>query len=270
MHPPYRALPAFATAAAALLLVAALAYWGWYWASPPPALRTVPAASDPVAVIVASGLMGGGGSTNEAIAPATLAGDVRLLGTFAQADGKGYALFRMASGPRLVAVDGDIASGAVLAAVSRDGITVREGGSERSIALRTATSQSTATLPAGAQPRVAHRPAACTPPAGFHGPMMKLNAELLQGLLLQPDALRAIVEPADGGMTVRDDSGFAALLGLKRGDRVRLANGIPLANADDVIAAVVKPLVANQQVRLSGTRGGLSQEMLLLNAGACP
>jgi S1-C subfamily serine protease len=112
--------------------------------------------------------------------------------------------------------------------------------------------------------------AACNPPAGFHGNAVKLNAELLQGLLAQPDALKAIVQPVEGGMTVRSDSGFATMLGLKQGDRVRLANGIPLTTTEDVVAAVIKPLVANQPVRLTGTRGGQAQEMLLLNAGACP
>jgi S1-C subfamily serine protease len=57
---------------------------------------------------------------------------------------------------------------------------------------------------------------------------------------------------------------------LKPGDRVRLANGIPLASADDVMGAVLTPLIANQQVRLSGTRDGQAREMLLLNAGTCP
>jgi hypothetical protein len=100
--------------------------------------------------------------------------------------------------------------------------------------------------------------------------VVRLNAELLQGLAGQPDALRAIVMPQQGGMTVREGSGFAQMLGLAPTDRVRLANGIPLASADDVMAAVVTPLVANQPVRLSGTRNGRPQEMLLLNAGACP
>ena len=45
-----------------------------------------------------------------------------------------------------------------------------------------------------------------------------------------------------GGLVVRDDSGFAAMLGLKPGDRMREANGIALAADDDVLVAVVKPL----------------------------
>ena len=123
---------------------------------------------------------------------------------------------------------------------------------------------------AGRLPPTARRAAGCTPPPGFSGQVVKLNAELLQGLATQPAALRAIVAPVAGGMSVREASGFAQMIGLKPGDRVRLANGIPLASADDVMAAVLTPLLANQPVRLSGTRDGQAREMLLLNAGACP
>ena len=45
-------------------------------------------------------------------------GDTRLLGVFAERDGRGYALFRLPSGPRLVAQGQEIAQGATLVAVS--------------------------------------------------------------------------------------------------------------------------------------------------------
>ncbi len=106
-----------------------------------------------------------------------------------------------------------------------------------------------------------------------------MNAELLTGMGAQPDAWRALLTVAPGpagaagapaGLAVRDQSGFGAMLGLKDGDRITMANGIPLATPDDVLAAVVKPLTANLSVRVSGTREGKPAEWLLLNAGACP
>jgi S1-C subfamily serine protease len=109
--------------------------------------------------------------------------------------------------------------------------------------------------------------------------VLRVNAELLTGMGTQPDAWRALLAAAPAaagtpgalaGLAVRDQSGFGALLGLKEGDRVTLANGIPLATPDDVLAAVVKPLTANLPVRVSGTREGKPAEWLLLNAGACP
>jgi S1-C subfamily serine protease len=69
---------------------------------------------------------------------------------------------------------------------------------------------------------------------------------------------------------VRDGSAFAAMLGMKAGDRVTQANGIALTGIDDVLVAFVKPLVASQPVRVAGVRDGKPAAWLFLNAGACP
>ena len=71
-------------------------------------------------------------------------------------------------------------------------------------------------------------------------------------------------------MTVRDDSGFSAMLAMKKGDRIEQANGIALRAPDDIVTAVLRPLTAGQAVRLVGSRGGAPREWLLLNAGTCP
>jgi hypothetical protein len=263
-------LPLLATLAAALFLAWVIAYWGWRWLTPPSphVLPTEP--RDPVAALAASGWLAAGTpvAATGAVPLSTLSGDVRLLGVFAEADGGGYALFRLPGGPRLVKKGAEIASGSTLVDIEPWTIRVRDAGGERTIALGpVATAQAVASPRSGP---AARNGIACTPPTGFRGQVVKLNAELLQGLATQPDALRAIVTPVAGGMSVRDDSGFAQMIGLKHGDQVRLANGIPLTSADDVMAAVLTPLIANQQVRLSGTRDGQAREMLLLNAGTCP
>jgi type II secretory pathway component PulC len=87
------------------------------------------------------------------------------------------------------------------------------------------------------------------------------------GLIAQPDSWRALIEPMDGALVVADDSGFSAMLGLKRGDRIEQANGIALQTPDDVIGAVLRPLASNQPVRLTGSRGGQPHELWLRNAG---
>ncbi len=271
----WRWVPPVALGAACVALAAALAYWAWYWLAPAPVHRNPVVPADAVATIVASGIMQDGSAPAAAVtaAPASLGGDVRLLGTFAQADGKGYALFRLPSGARLVPVGAEIANGAMLVAVGPDGIRVRDGGGERAIALRgpnVAATRGAGTAPQKAAAAPARDPA-CVPPQGFRGSVVKLNAELLQGLVAQPDALRAIIQPVDGGgVTVREGSGFGQMLGITSADRVRAANGVPLSGPADVLAAVVRPLVASQAVRVTGTRDGQAQEMLLLNAGTCP
>jgi hypothetical protein len=267
-----RAAPALATLAAAILLGTVVIYWLWRWLGPAPVHVIAAEPRDPVAAIAASGWLAAPAPVpaTAAATPSTLGGDVRLLGVMADTRGGGYALFRLPGGPKIVAEGGEIARGSVLERITPFAILVRDASGERSILLRADTTSKAPLAQSVAAATLRNSPA-CAPPPGFRGSVVKLNAELLQGLASQPDALAAIVTPvAGGGMSVREGSGFAQMIGMKPGDRVRLANGIPLANADDVMAAVVTPLIANQPVRLSGTRDGTSQEMLLLNAGACP
>ncbi len=266
--------------AAALTLVAfVLAWWGWQAFGPRPVAIVPAAAADPAATIVASGLWR---SSAPAAAPevrkdepATLSGDTRLLGVFAERDGKGYALFRLPSGPRLVAAGQAIAQGASLVAVHPDGITIRDGSGERHIALRTppppkaAAVATTLAAPAPAATRSVRNPA-CTPPAGFKGAVLKLNAELFQGIIAKPDTWTALLVADRGALAVRDDSGFSAMLAMRKGDRLAQANGIALTAPDDVVSAVLRPLAAQQAVRVVGQRNGQPREWLLLNAGTCP
>jgi hypothetical protein len=107
-------------------------------------------------------------------------------------------------------------------------------------------------------------------PAGFSGPIVRLNAELLGGMINTPDAWKALVEPGAGALVVRDQSGFANMLGLKNGDRVESANGIALAIPADIPSMVLQPLTRSQAVWLAGNRDGKAQHWLYLNAGACP
>ena len=78
----------------------------------------------------------------------------------------------------------------------------------------------------------------------------------------------AVLAPVTGGLLVRQDNGFGAMLGLRAGDRITQANGIALSAPEDVGAAIVRPLVANQGVRLIGSRDGKTQELWLANV-AC-
>jgi hypothetical protein len=79
-----------------------------------------------------------------------------------------------------------------------------------------------------------------------------------------------MAEGQGNALVIRDESGFAALLGMKKGDRVAQANGIALRAPEDVIVAVLRPLAASQPVRLVGVRGNETREMMILNASMCP
>jgi len=268
----WRALAVVATLAALTLLAFVIAYWLWQLFGPPRVHIPPATPADPASVLLASGLFTRGAANSNATtdaAPQALGGDARLLGVFAEADDRGYALFRLSSGPKLVAVGQEIAPGATLAAVRPDGIVVREAVGERSIGLRNAQPKTVPAATAKQEKTSASASrAACSPPSGFKGQVVALNAELMNGLIAQPDSWRALLEPSTGALLVRDESGFAAMLGLKRGDRIEQANGIALLSADDVVSAVLRPLVSNQPVRLTGSRDGQPRELWLRNT-AC-
>jgi hypothetical protein len=97
---------------------------------------------------------------------------------------------------------------------------------------------------------------------------VRLNTELLGGLTGDAGPWRALLAPATGGLVVRETGGFGAMLGLKAGDRIAQANGVALSVPEDVGTAVIRPLMANQGVRLVGSRDGATQELWLANA-AC-
>lgn len=267
-------------AAAASLAVAfaifawVAAHWIWRWASPRPPVVAAAASADPAADIVASGLWAGGTPAPRA-APAPVAGDVRLLGVLAEREGGGLAVFRTRDGVRVVAAGGEIVPGTTLASIGANGVRLRDGQGERTLELRrddagrapppSRTASTARVVDAGRSAT-----AACATPAGFAGPVLKLHGELLDGLIAQPDSWRAMFAAENGALVVREDAGFAGMLGLARGDRLVQANGIPLREPDDVTGAVLKPLVASRAVRIAGTRGTQAREILILNAATCP
>ncbi|HVN36128.1 MAG TPA: type II secretion system protein N [Casimicrobiaceae bacterium] len=262
-----------ATAGAILWLGYVIALWGWRWLGPAPARVAAPSLPERwTPAIVAAPLFGRGGAPQsaEVAAPATLQGDTRLLGVFAEAGGTGYALFRLSDrGPVLVRSGGEIASGVTLVEVRPSGVRIRDHGELRDIELRSASTAQGKAAVAQAALRGGVR-AVCAPPAGYKGPIYRLNAELLTGVASSPESWQAVLVPVPGGLAIRDSSGFATMLGMKTGDRMTQANGIALAGVDDVQVAFVKPLIASQAVRVLGTRDGKPSEWLFLNAGACP
>jgi hypothetical protein len=107
--------------------------------------------------------------------------------------------------------------------------------------------------------------ATCAPPSGFRGTIVRLNTELLGGIEPDSASWRNLLASVPDGLIVREDNGFGAMLGLKAGDRIAQANGIALRVPEDVGTAVIRPLVANQGVRLTGSRDGTAQELWLAN-----
>jgi len=245
-------------------LAAVVAFWGWRWLGPAPEPVSRKPVDDIAAALGVSPPFGAAqvpaGAPAAPSAPAP--GDVRLLGVLAEPEGRGRALFRLPDGSARLATAGDsLGAAGTLAAVYPDGVTLRGASGERRMPLRLPAA---VPVPAPA----AARQAACVP-AGYRGPVVRLNAELVTGMIQQPQSLAAIVEAKDGALILRDESGFGGMLGLRKGDRVTQANGIALRAPEDLIVALLRPLAANQSVRIAGLRGSEPQELLLVNAAAC-
>jgi hypothetical protein len=252
------------------LLALVLAHWIWRWFGPAPSAIPIAAPSADFARRIADArLFGAGGAKPAAPAQSDAIADLRLLGVFSERDGRGYALFRAgARGPLLIAAGHDIASGVRLESVRPDGVTLSDNGERRTILLRSAPTAVEKPRPVVMASNA--RASSCGAPAGFTGPVIKLNAELLGGITGAPDAWKTLLEPSAGGLIVHDQSGAAGMLGLQNGDRIQSANGIALAIPDDIASTVLQPLTRSQPVWISGTRGGKPQQWLYVNAGACP
>jgi hypothetical protein len=267
-----QSLLAFLASLVALMVLASvLAWWGWRWFAPVPAAVPSSGPQDAASALLASGLFGNPqtGPVAAAEPEAALAtGDTRLLGVFAEAGGKGFALFRVPAGPKLIGVGKEIAPGATLVSVQPDGVTVRDTGGERRIPLRASAA---ATIPPAKSIRAATVPRnpVCALPPGFKGDVLRLNAELVSGIAGQPESWASFAAADRGALTIRDDNGFTAMLAMKKGDRVEQGNGIALRAPDDLVNAVLRPLAAGQTVLLTGTRSGAAHQWLLQNAGTC-
>lgn len=270
-----RVLAPLATLVAATALACVAAYWGWRLFGPSAVHLPATGPANPAATLVAADLFGGAAAAPHApssAGTAILGSDARLLGIIAEPGQRGYALLRLASGPVLVAQGEQIAPGVTLASVETGAVTVRDGAGERRVVLRSDAAPSrTAPSPAAA-PRSSAAPvrasATCGPPAGFRGAVVRLNTELMSGIATDAMPWRALLAPVPGGLLVRDGNGFGAMLGLRAGDHLVQANGIALSVPEDVTTAIVRPLVANQGVRLVGSRNGATQELWLANV-AC-
>ena len=262
-----------ATLAALGALAYVIAFWGWRWLGPEPA--PLPRLKNPDKLapsIIAVPLFGRADTPAAQVAQPSpaLAGDTRLLGVFAEAGGTGHALFRLGSrGAVLVRSGEEITKDVTLLEVRPDGIRIRDRGETRDLALRANAAATAAAMTPSATPS---RPsAACAPPAGYTGPIYRINAELLTGIAARPEGWTALLGPAPGGgLSVRDGSGAASMLGMKPGDSLAQANGIALRGIDDILTAFVKPLIASQQVLVAGLRDGKPAAWLFVNAGACP
>lgn len=280
-----RLLSTVALLAAIALAAGVVAHWGWRWFGPTAGETPIPPRPERWApFITAARLFGVAGAQPEATpasVPVATAGaiDFRLLGVLAGRDGKGEALFRLRNGEaQLIQTGEEIEPGVVLQKVEPNAVVVVQAGVARRLELRVPVAADASSRPAAPAVAATAPPttgaaalsAACARPAGFPGELYILRTELLDGMIQQPSGWRGLLRAERGALTVSDASGFAAMLGLRVGDRLESANGVVLLSYEDVSAHVLKPLTASRQVVVSGARDGKLRKWLYVNAATCP
>ena len=278
LPPAWRVVRALAIIAALALLAAVLAHWIWHWVAPAPTAVAPPAISESPAAAINAAALFGAPASGPVASTASGPTDARLLGVIAGREGTGYALFRLPDrGAVLVAVGQELRPGVTLRAVTISGARLSDNGTERDVPLRAATGPQV-TAAATSANRVApaasaanaRNTAACRPPGASDQPPYRLNAELLSGIAAKPETWSDAFTITSDGISMREGNAFGTMLGLRPGDRVTQANGVALRGAEDVLIAVIRPLLANQAVRVTGLRDGRFAEWIYVNAGACP
>ena len=254
-------------------------HWGWRWfgPTPPTPRRSPPPAADRWARTIAAAPLRRAPAAP--VAPRRRARrrcSPAMRGCSAcspRRDGDGYALFRLAErGAGARARPGsEIARDVTLDAVRPDGVRIRDRGRG---ARHRAAADACAALRRGRsrRDRRGARRAACAPPPGFKGPVVPAQRRAARPAWRRSRrAGAALLAPVAGGLVVRDESGFAAMLGMKAGDRVAQANGIALAAIDDVLVGGGQAAGRRASRCASPGRATASRrEWLFLNAGACP
>ncbi len=225
-----------------LTLAALLAHWTWRFAAPqpvqPPAAGPGDArVDDGLHRLRAAGLFGGrvaAGTQGEA--PTALG--LKLHGVFAAPEGRPAVALLSAEGVEQAVVRGDeIQPGVVLEAVAADHVILLNRGVRERLDLETL----------GA-------PMAPTP-----GEISLTRQDISQALASPQSVGVQVGEPAGplaGLQIVRiEEGGLAARLGLQSGDTLRMVNGMPVANAQD-LARMLSDSANVERITLVGERQG--------------
>lgn len=266
-----RFLSNIAVFAAVVLLGAVIIYWGWFFFAPKTFYAAPTMPDDPARVLRATPLFGANATATieTAALPVTISGNVRLLGLIAEERGGGYAVFRAGDEVFIAQAGDDVGEGNELLSIESNAMVLREkNGHERRIVLREEVSEKNIIAVSSQSVPKTETPSPCVP-EGFRGAVIRLNTELLHGVLMQPETFYTLLSAQGEGLIVQTDNGHATMLGLRSGDQLHTANGIRLQRPEDITQAILKPLVDGQTVRLTGVRSGQKAEILLVNASTC-
>lgn len=226
-----------------LTLAALLAHWTWRFAAPlptqPPAAGRSDARVDTgLDRLRAAGLFGGRTSPGATGETPTVLG-LKLYGVFAAPEGRrAMALVSAEGGAQAVARGDEIQPGVVLEAVAADHVILLNRGVRERLDLETV----------GA------------PLAAARGEVALTREDISRGLA-NPQSLGVQVgpqaNPLAGLQIVRvEEGGLAARLGLQSGDTLRMVNGMPVANAQE-LTRLLSDSANVERITLVGERQGM-------------
>jgi general secretion pathway protein C len=226
-----------------LALAALLAHWTWRFAAPPP--PPVPVAGRGHAdsgnefdALRAAGLFGGKVPV-EAAGERPTALNLKLHGVFAAPRGRrAMALLSAGNGEQAVARGDEIQPGVVLEEVAADHVILLNRGLRERLDLETVGVPLAAAAPGEKQ----------------------VTGQDIRQALANPQSVGVQVGeqagPLAGLQIVRvEEGGLAARLGLQSGDTLRMVNGMPIANAQD-LARLLSDAGNVERITLVGERQG--------------
>ena len=269
--------PTLVNLMALVLLAFALARWTWLMVRPPTATTAAPVAAAARAErFDLSALLG---AQVFGVAPQTTADNIEniplsslnlvLTGLIAAGD-QSFALIRVEGQPEApFAIGQEILSGAVLQAVYADRAIISRGGVAESLLLEGASQPLAGVM---AEPGNEAAPAARTSPNAAAARIREqgqnsyvVPRDLIDQQLKNPRDMLShslMVPNQGGGFLIREikPGSIYERLGLKVGDVIRTANGVPLNTIDDVMK-FYRQSGSSSHIQLEVMRNGRSEYM---------
>lgn len=225
-----------------LVLAALLAHWTWRFITPSPPLRAAEARSDirlgaELDALRAARLFGSAHGKSEATTEPVTTLNLKLFGVFAANGGlPAMAILKVDGQDQAVATGHEIIPGVVLDAVAPDHVTLLNRGVRERLDLE-----------------------AMGRPLALAGGDIPVTRQEVNQVLANPKTLGAQVQSGAGPLaglvlTSVDGDGLLARMGLQSGDTLRMINGNPIANVQDLARLLSGTEV--QRVTVVGERQG--------------
>jgi hypothetical protein len=281
---PARVFKALVSLCALSLFAWVAAHWIWRATENSASPTVVPQRTDWSARILSDGALGFTQATPApampAAAPGVVEGRIRLMGIARHPGTRersaAQALFKI-DGKRILWLHAgeEVDPGITLVAVEADGVRLARDGREVQLPLRprlrppspAALSAAASTASKGS-PTVAA--ATCRLAPEQRSRAYVLRPEIVEGVMRERSGWTDMFKSVPEGLQVQNPGGTGAMLGLYGNDMLSKADGARLSGHDDVLRLILQPLVRNESVVVTGSRGGQPREWIYAGMNCLP